>query len=149
MTIKTNPLLNSSVQVPKFRRSMTARNCTEKGWSSVYPDIRVACSSNITDQPKEVSSASESRSVCPFEVVLAVSLWKRTAECRCTAVGLKTFLRICVHPGAQRMACYKPQLISALNKKVHGSCCPCRPEHDSFCALKVSRSVQSSVCVSV
>uniref|UniRef100_A0A8C6VUY0 Vasoactive intestinal peptide receptor 2 n=3 Tax=Nothobranchius TaxID=28779 RepID=A0A8C6VUY0_NOTFU len=31
-----------------------SRNCTERGWSSVYPDIRVACSSNITDQPREL-----------------------------------------------------------------------------------------------
>ncbi|KAM9712803.1 vasoactive intestinal polypeptide receptor 2-like isoform 1-T1 [Menidia menidia] len=31
-----------------------SRNCTEKGWSSVYPDIRVVCSSNIPDQPKEL-----------------------------------------------------------------------------------------------
>ncbi|KAM4534481.1 vasoactive intestinal polypeptide receptor 2-like isoform 1-T1 [Odontesthes bonariensis] len=31
-----------------------SRKCTEKGWSSVYPDIRVVCSSNVTDQPKEL-----------------------------------------------------------------------------------------------
>ncbi|XP_041824866.1 vasoactive intestinal polypeptide receptor 2-like [Melanotaenia boesemani] len=31
-----------------------SRNCTEKGWSSVYPDIRVTCSSDITERPKEL-----------------------------------------------------------------------------------------------
>ncbi|KAF6718237.1 Vasoactive intestinal polypeptide receptor 2 [Oryzias melastigma] len=31
-----------------------SRNCTEKGWSTVYPDIRSACYSEITDQPKQL-----------------------------------------------------------------------------------------------
>uniref|UniRef100_A0A672GCW1 Vasoactive intestinal peptide receptor 2 n=1 Tax=Salarias fasciatus TaxID=181472 RepID=A0A672GCW1_SALFA len=30
------------------------RNCTEKGWSSVYPDITVVCSSYDTDEPSEL-----------------------------------------------------------------------------------------------
>ncbi|XP_023182103.1 vasoactive intestinal polypeptide receptor 2-like [Xiphophorus maculatus] len=30
------------------------RNCTENGWSSVYPDIGSACSSNISDEPNEL-----------------------------------------------------------------------------------------------
>ncbi|CAN9506085.1 unnamed protein product [Ophioblennius macclurei] len=30
------------------------RNCTEKGWSSVYPDITVVCSSFDTDQPSDL-----------------------------------------------------------------------------------------------
>ncbi|MED6256878.1 hypothetical protein ATANTOWER_032251 [Ataeniobius toweri] len=31
-----------------------SRTCTEKGWSSVYPDIGFACSSDISDEPKEL-----------------------------------------------------------------------------------------------
>lgn len=31
-----------------------SRNCTESGWSSVYPVITDACGSNDTDQPNEV-----------------------------------------------------------------------------------------------
>ncbi|XP_061569158.1 vasoactive intestinal polypeptide receptor 2-like isoform X2 [Cololabis saira] len=31
-----------------------SRNCTDKGWSSVYPDIGTACSSDVTDKPKEL-----------------------------------------------------------------------------------------------
>ncbi|KAM4718047.1 vasoactive intestinal polypeptide receptor 2-like [Anableps anableps] len=31
-----------------------SRNCTKKGWSSVYPDIGLACSSDISDKPKEL-----------------------------------------------------------------------------------------------
>ncbi|XP_028288283.1 vasoactive intestinal polypeptide receptor 2-like [Parambassis ranga] len=32
-----------------------SRNCTEEGWSTVYPGIIVACSSDITDEPKELA----------------------------------------------------------------------------------------------
>ncbi|XP_017269556.1 vasoactive intestinal polypeptide receptor 2 [Kryptolebias marmoratus] len=32
-----------------------SRNCTEEGWTSVYPDIRVACYSDITDEPSELA----------------------------------------------------------------------------------------------
>ncbi|XP_034718690.1 vasoactive intestinal polypeptide receptor 2-like [Etheostoma cragini] len=35
-----------------------SRNCTEKGWSDVYPVITVACWSNSTDEPSKVSSLS-------------------------------------------------------------------------------------------
>uniref|UniRef100_A0A8C7X4I8 Vasoactive intestinal peptide receptor 2 n=1 Tax=Oryzias sinensis TaxID=183150 RepID=A0A8C7X4I8_9TELE len=38
------------------KKGNLSRNCTEKGWGSVYPDIRSACYSEITDQPKQVSS---------------------------------------------------------------------------------------------
>ncbi|KAM9333797.1 vasoactive intestinal polypeptide receptor 2-like isoform 2-T2 [Pholidichthys leucotaenia] len=30
------------------------RNCTENGWSVVYPDIAITCSSDITDEPNEL-----------------------------------------------------------------------------------------------
>uniref|UniRef100_A0A3P9HP36 Growth hormone-releasing hormone receptor n=1 Tax=Oryzias latipes TaxID=8090 RepID=A0A3P9HP36_ORYLA len=36
------------------KKGNLSRNCTEKGWSSVYPDIRSACYSEITDQPKQL-----------------------------------------------------------------------------------------------
>ncbi|XP_018534751.1 vasoactive intestinal polypeptide receptor 2 isoform X1 [Lates calcarifer] len=31
-----------------------SRNCTERGWSDVYPIITIACSSNNTDEPNEL-----------------------------------------------------------------------------------------------
>uniref|UniRef100_A0A3B3VLJ3 Vasoactive intestinal peptide receptor 2 n=1 Tax=Poecilia latipinna TaxID=48699 RepID=A0A3B3VLJ3_9TELE len=34
--------------------SQKTRNCTEEGWSSVYPDIGFACSSDVSDKPKEL-----------------------------------------------------------------------------------------------
>uniref|UniRef100_A0A8C7X4L9 Vasoactive intestinal peptide receptor 2 n=1 Tax=Oryzias sinensis TaxID=183150 RepID=A0A8C7X4L9_9TELE len=36
------------------KKGNLSRNCTEKGWGSVYPDIRSACYSEITDQPKQL-----------------------------------------------------------------------------------------------
>ncbi|XP_038594142.1 vasoactive intestinal polypeptide receptor 2-like [Micropterus salmoides] len=40
------------------KNGVLSRNCTENGWSDVYPAITIACWSNNTDEPSEVSSAS-------------------------------------------------------------------------------------------
>lgn len=54
-----------------------SRNCTENGWSDVQPVVAVACLSNSTDGPSEVSRTSD------VQILRSLSenrSWKRLEE---------------------------------------------------------------------